>query len=60
LTLPALTAMIGTFAGLFTLLRMVLKGRPHAGLPLLNGGAIGGYLVGALASGVPLLTALGL
>ena len=60
LTLPALTAMIGTFAGLFTLLWMVLKGRPHAGLPLLNGGAIGGYLVGALASGVPLLTALGL
>jgi len=60
LTLPALTAMIGTFAGLFTLLWMVLKGRPHAGLPLLNGGAIGGYLVGALASGVPILTALGL
>ena len=60
LTLPALTAMVGTFAGLFTLLWMVLKGRPHAGLPLLNGGAIGGYLVGALASGVPLVTALGL
>ena len=60
LTLPALTAMVGTFAGLFTLLWMVLKGRPHAGLPLLNGGAIGGYLIGALASGVPLLTALGL
>jgi presenilin-like A22 family membrane protease len=60
LTLPALTAMIGTFAGLFTLLWMVLKGRAHAGLPLLNGGAIGGYLLGAAASGVPLLTALGL
>jgi presenilin-like A22 family membrane protease len=60
LTLPALTAMIGTFAGLFALLWMVLKGRAHAGLPLLNGGAILGYLLGALASGVPLLTALGL
>lgn len=60
LTVPALTAMVGTFAGLFTLLWMVLQGRPHAGLPLLNGGAIGGYLIGALASGVPLLTALGL
>ena len=60
LTLPALTAMLGTFAGLLTLLWMVLKGRPHAGLPLLNGGAIGGYLVGAVASGVPILTALGL
>ncbi|WP_049987046.1 presenilin family intramembrane aspartyl protease PSH [Halobellus rufus] len=60
LTLPALTAMVGTFAGLFALLWMVLKGRAHAGLPLLNGGAIGGYLVGALASGVPILTAIGL
>ncbi|WP_144901512.1 presenilin family intramembrane aspartyl protease PSH [Halobellus captivus] len=60
LTFPALTSMVGTFAGLFVLLWMVLKGRAHAGLPLLNGGAIGGYLVGALVSDVPLLTALGL
>lgn len=60
LNLPALAAMVGTFAGLFVLLRMVLKGRAHAGLPLLNGGAVGGYLVGSLAAGVPLLTALGL
>ncbi|RDI71040.1 presenilin family intramembrane aspartyl protease PSH [Halopelagius longus] len=60
LNLPALTSMVGTFAGLFVLLWMVLKGRAHAGLPLLNGGAIGGYLVGSLAAGVPILTALGL
>jgi presenilin-like A22 family membrane protease len=60
LNLPALTAMAGTFAGLFVLLWMVLKGRAHAGLPLLNGGAIGGYLVGAVLSGVPLVTAIGL
>ncbi|MFB6091386.1 MAG: presenilin family intramembrane aspartyl protease PSH [Haloquadratum sp.] len=60
LNLPALTAMLGTFAGLFALLWMVLKGRAHAGLPLLNGGAIGGYLLGALLAGVPLLRALGL
>ncbi|SFR46707.1 presenilin family intramembrane aspartyl protease PSH [Halogeometricum limi] len=60
LTLPALTAMVGMFVGLFALLWLVLKGRAHAGLPLLNGGTIGGYLVGALASGVPILTALGL
>lgn len=58
--LPALTAMVGTVLGLLVLLRMVMKGRAHAGLPLLNGGAIGGYLVGALASGIPLLQALGL
>ncbi|MFC7154997.1 presenilin family intramembrane aspartyl protease PSH [Halomarina halobia] len=60
LTLPALTAMIGTIAGLLVLVGMVMRGRAHAGLPLLNGGAIGGYLVGALAAGVPLLRALGI
>jgi len=38
----------------------VLGGRAHAGLPLLNGGAIGGYLLGALASGIPIAVALGL
>jgi presenilin-like A22 family membrane protease len=60
LNLPALTAMVGTFLGLFVLLRMVFAGRAHAGLPLLNGGAIGGYLLGSVAAGVPVLTALGL
>jgi presenilin-like A22 family membrane protease len=57
---PALGAIAGTMAGLGVLLWMVLKGRAHAGLPLLNGGAIAGYLVGALASGVALVDALGL
>ncbi|WP_339103656.1 presenilin family intramembrane aspartyl protease PSH [Haloterrigena salinisoli] len=60
LNVPALGALIGTIAGLLVLMHMVLKGRPHAGLPLLNGGAIAGYLVGALASGLSLATALGL
>ncbi|WP_276300914.1 presenilin family intramembrane aspartyl protease PSH [Halorussus lipolyticus] len=60
LNLPALTSMIGTIAGLLVLLWMVMKGRAHAGLPLLNGGAIGGYLIGALASGMTLVQALGL
>jgi presenilin-like A22 family membrane protease len=60
LPLPALTAMIGTIAGLLILLRMVLKGRAHAGLPLLNGGTIAGYLVGALVAGIPILQALGI
>ncbi len=49
--LPALGAAVGTIAGLLALMYMVLEGRAHAGLPLLNGGAIGGYLLGALASG---------
>jgi len=58
-TLPAVTAMAGTLLGLVVLLWLVLKGRAHAGLPLLNGGAIGGYLVGALAGGLTLAEALG-
>lgn len=59
-TLPAVTAMIGTLVGLVILLAMVLKGRAHAGLPLLNGGAIAGYLVGALVSGLTVVEMLGL
>ena len=60
LNLPALLAMVGTMCGLVALLWLVMKGRAHAGLPLLNGGAIGGYLLGAVVSGIPLVRALGL
>jgi presenilin-like A22 family membrane protease len=60
LSLPVVGAMVGTVLGLLVLLRMVFAGRAHAGLPLLNGGAIGGYLVGALASGLTVTQALGL
>ncbi|GCF12907.1 hypothetical protein Harman_08420 [Haloarcula mannanilytica] len=58
--LPALTAMAGSYVGLAILLWMVLKGRAHAGLPLLNGGTIAGYIVGALVAGISLVDALGL
>ena len=58
--LPAVTAMVGTHLGLVVLLWMVLRGRAHAGLPLLNGGTIAGYLVGALVGGLSLVRALGL
>ena len=60
LNLPALLAMAGQLAGLLVLMSWVIKGRPHAGLPLLNGGAIGGYLIGSVAAGVPLIEAVGL
>jgi len=60
LNLPALLGMVGTFVGLAVLLRMVFAGEAHAGLPLLNGGTIAGYLLGSVASGVSLVTALGL
>ena len=58
--LPALLAMVGSLAGLLVLMSWVIKGRPHAGLPLLNGGAIGGYLVGSVVAGVPIADAVGL
>lgn len=60
LTLPAFGAIMGTTVGLLILMRMVMAGRAHAGLPLLNGGAIVGYLLGALAVGIPIIEALGL
>ena len=59
-TLPAVTGMVGTLLGLTVLLWLVHKGRAHAGLPLLNGGTIAGYLVGAVLSGLTLAEALGL
>jgi len=58
--LPAVSAMVGTFIGLGILLWMVLKGRAHAGLPLLNGGTIAGYLLGATVAGIGLVEAVGL
>jgi len=59
-TVPAMGAMLGTFVGLLALMRMVMAGRAHAGLPLLNGGALAGYLLASLAVGVGPLAALGL
>ena len=58
--LPAVLAMVGSLAGLVVLMSWVIKGRPHAGLPLLNGGAIGGYLLGSVLAGVSLVEAMGL
>jgi presenilin-like A22 family membrane protease len=39
-------AAIGTLWGFLMLMATVLQGKPQAGLPLLNGGAILGFLVG--------------
>ncbi len=52
---PALGAMIGTIIGFFALMILVMKGKPQAGLPFLNSGAILGYVAGCLLSGSPLL-----
>ncbi len=44
----ALGAMLGSLAGYAGLMRLVAGGNPQAGLPFLNGGAIGGYIVAYL------------
>ena len=46
ITIPALGAMIGSVIGLSLLLTIVRKGKPQAGLPPINGGAILGFLAG--------------
>jgi len=59
LNLPALFAILGTIAGLLVLLSWVMRGRAHAGLPLLNGGAMGGYVLGSLVAGVSVVETFG-
>ena len=43
-----MSALIGGLIGYFVLMGYVASGRPQAGLPLLNGGAILGYIIGGL------------
>ena len=43
-----ISALIGGLVGYFVLMGFVASGRPQAGLPLLNGGAILGYIIGGL------------
>lgn len=45
----ALITMIGSLIGFFVLMGFVMKGKPQAGLPLLNSGAITAYLVSSYA-----------
>ncbi len=44
-----LSAIIGTLIGFSILMIFVMKGKPQAGLPLLCGGAIAGYIISSLA-----------
>jgi presenilin-like A22 family membrane protease len=50
ISVPALGAIIGSVAGLIFLLSYVIKGKPQAGLPPINGGAIIGFLIGYLVT----------
>lgn len=55
--LPAQAAgsFLGTLAGFAVLAYLVASGRPQAGLPSLNGGAILGFLVASVAVGAPII-----
>src|SRR5881396_296903 len=46
--LVAIGSVIGSLGGFLVLMRVVLKGNPQAGLPLLNGGALLGFLITSL------------
>jgi len=61
LNAPALGALVGALVGM-ALLEVLLftVRRTHAGLPVLNACVMTGYLLGALAAGVPLEVAVGL
>lgn len=43
--LVAIGTLVGCLVGFLILMRFVLKGNPQAGLPLLNGGSIAGYVI---------------
>lgn len=51
LSFPTLGAMLGSVAGLIILMHYVNKGNVQAGLPLLNGGVITGFLLGCSLAG---------
>jgi presenilin-like A22 family membrane protease len=57
---PAAGALVGALVGFVALMRKVAEGEPHAGLPLLNGGAIAGFFIGAYVFGVTPFEAVGL
>ena len=46
--LMAITTLVGSLIGYSVLMYFVGKGQAQAGLPLLNGGAILGYIIGGL------------
>ena len=51
INIPAIGAIIGTFIGFAALMMFVMKGKPQAGLPFLNGGVILGFVAGSLIAG---------
>jgi len=60
ISVPALFTMAGTFLGFAALMYVVSKGKPQAGLPFLNTGAILGFFAGVFISGTAISFNLGL
>jgi presenilin-like A22 family membrane protease len=52
INVPAFGAVVGTIVGYTALMWFVVKGKPQAGLPFLNSGAIGGFLIASYLVGV--------
>lgn len=52
INIPAFGAIVGTLAGYVALMVLVLKGKPQAGLPFLNTGAIIGFLMACYTVGI--------
>lgn len=48
--LLAIGCVLGCLAGFMVLMRFVLKGNPQAGLPLLNGGTILGFIIASFVA----------
>jgi presenilin-like A22 family membrane protease len=55
LNVPALGAAVGTVIGFAVLMILVARGKPQAGLPFLNTGAVLGYVIGCLSVGVSII-----
>ena len=47
----ALACILGSVIGLALLMTLAKSGKPHAGLPWLNGGALAGYLISSILLG---------
>ena len=58
IAIPSLFAMIGTLVGFVALMYLVSKGKPQAGLPFLNTGAIVGFVIGVIVSGTAISISL--
>ena len=56
--LPAFFAAVGTLIGYAVLMVVVMGGKPQAGLPFLNTGAILGYVAGCLIAGISVIPAM--